>query len=125
MYESIKNLYKEHFNIDGDLVDLLADYEIMYYCVTGLSNKDISEILDIEEKAIKDVLINRFNFYGWRTNLDYNPIFIYNKVNGNKVLFYTAIKAIFPEIPKFIINKSFAISKKFTKYEYSIDRKFN
>lgn len=122
-YDFVKNIYEYRHNIDGYIVDLLADYDILYYCVTGLSNKVISELLDIDEEDVKNTLINRFNFSGWKVTLNFSPIYIFNRSNGFETVFYKALLDVY-NMPKYIAKTALRICKIFVKYENLIDEKF-
>lgn len=124
IYEKIKELYENKLGIDGCIVDLLADYEIMYYCVTGLSNQAISQLLSIEEEAVKEVLLSRFDFSGWETTLSFSPIYIYSKAQGFESIFYSSLIGIY-KFPKNLSKKALEICKLFEMYENILNEKFN
>ena len=70
----IKQFYLDNFNIPGDLVDLLADSNILTMCVSGSSNESISKLLDIDIESVKQIIKSVFEFDGWEKDLDINPL---------------------------------------------------
>lgn len=77
-WEAVLEYYKLHFGIGEDLVELVADYDIILLAATGATNAMISEILDIDAEMIQEVLRSLCDgFAGWDTPLPYNPYLIY------------------------------------------------
>lgn len=122
-YEAVKRLYKEIYGIDEDIIDLLADYDIMYNCVVGLSNTEISDLLGIDIEIIKNVLENRFNFIGWKYSLDFSPLYIYNKVNGIWELYYETVSKIL-RVSDELVKLSYRLCKDFINYEKFLDERY-
>lgn len=122
-YDLIKKIYKDKLNIDEEIIDLLSEMDIMYYCATGTSNLAISNLLNIDIETVENILKNRFNFSGWKDTLDFNPLFVYNKSKGIEEFYYKIIMAIL-NYPKFILKKSYEIANLYTQYEKIIDEKF-
>lgn len=122
LFDEILNIYTRKLKIPKSVVYLLSDYDIIYNCVSGLSNKSISEYLDIDEEDIKETLIKRLNFSGWYEDLEINPIYIYEKTNGIKDLYVKVIMSIPSNLYKPYINKSFRICKRFSEYERRINK---
>jgi hypothetical protein len=87
MWDQIKQIYKEKFNVDPEIVELLAVMDILNACVTGLSNKSIAECFDLDEKYIMETLQKYLNFPGWCLDLDKNPLRVYNILDGNYYAF--------------------------------------
>jgi hypothetical protein len=77
-WDEIKQFYMDNFGISPDLVDLLADNDIITLCASGSSNDSISVSLDIDRSAIDTIILNVFDFTGWKYDLDVNPLNIYN-----------------------------------------------
>lgn len=72
-WEAVKKFYVETFNVTDDLVDLVADSEILHMCATGASNLSISNTLDIDIEIVKTVISSVYDFDGWATDLEINP----------------------------------------------------
>ena len=66
------------FGISPELVDLLADNDILIMCVSGSSNATISKNLDIDIESINEIILNILDFTGWKYDMDINPLSIYN-----------------------------------------------
>jgi len=77
-WDSLLTFYKEKLNVPEYIVFLLSDYNILTMCCTGFSNELISEFLDVDESSVKGVLVEHFDFNGWKLNLDKNPLLVYN-----------------------------------------------
>ena len=101
MWEQIKQIYKEKYNVDPEIVELLAVMDILNAFVSGMSNKSIANCFDIDENYIDDVLIEYLNQIGWPYDLDKNPLRVYNlsmdekdfEVKGNfGKMVYDAVK---------------------------------
>ena len=77
--------YKEHFNLDEEVVNLMADYDIVFLSATGASNESISNILDIDIEVVPEVLARICDgFTGWTTELSVNPYLIYQEAPDSK-----------------------------------------
>jgi hypothetical protein len=75
-WKVIRQFYMDTFGISPDLVDLLADKDILTMCVSGASNRSISTALDIEEEDVKKVIQAIFDFNGWEKDLSINPLIL-------------------------------------------------
>jgi hypothetical protein len=69
----------ESFGIAPELVDLMASNEILLLCVSGSSNTSISNLLNIEEDAVKDIITTIFDFDGWKEDLEFSPYRIFEE----------------------------------------------
>jgi hypothetical protein len=77
-WNEIKQFYVDSFGISPELVDLLADNDIITMCVSGSSNDSISISLDIDRKTIDDITLSILDFTGWKYDMSINPLSIYN-----------------------------------------------
>jgi len=82
-----KNLSKV-LHISPDVLDFLADYDIMLQSVSGTSNKDIGESLDIDEKEIRKTILNNIGIYcdnwsGFTESSLINPYFVFRSMLKN------------------------------------------
>ena len=68
----------DSFGISPELVDLLADNDILVMCVSGSSNATISRNLDIEIESINTIILTILDFTGWKYDMGINPLSIYN-----------------------------------------------
>ena len=77
-WNEIKQFYMNSFGISPELVDLLADNDILVMCVSGSSNATISRNLDIEIESINTIILTILDFTGWKYDMGINPLSIYN-----------------------------------------------
>jgi len=85
-WQSVKTFYKEHFGIDGWVVELFANMDILLLCVSGVSNKHIEEFLELPFEEIHEVVSSTFLFDGWIDDLPLNPYKIYNDVGEKEFI---------------------------------------
>jgi hypothetical protein len=76
-WTQFKKFYKTSFNLDGKIMDMLADYDVLLLCVSGLSNLSISEFLDVSIKEVRKILMENLHFLGWEEDLKWNPYYFY------------------------------------------------
>lgn len=76
-WETIKAFYKDKFGIDGWVVEMFANMDVLLLCVSGASNHTISEFLDIDDSMVTAIIKDTFNFDGWEKDLPLNPYKIY------------------------------------------------
>lgn len=121
-WREVVEMYQTRLGIPEKIVNYLADYDILHSCCVGMSNPSIARELDLDEDTIRNVLIQNLNFKGWEKDLDISPLFMYNKANGNKEFYWALVMAVKDLLPKYLVNKSFVISKKFLKIEREINK---
>lgn len=120
--EALKALYKEKFNIDGPLVDLMSNRDILQLTASGTSFNSVSRFLDIELEEVK--LVNRdfFGFDGWDVDLDLNPLAIYTNMTNlhyfTYEVFANEIKTISPYFTDEVLEKMYDVCTKF----YTLDK---
>lgn len=73
----IKKLYKNKFGIDKKELESMSDYDVVLLCVSGMSNEDISNFLDIDRKETDKIILKHLFFAGWEPTLSYNPYYFY------------------------------------------------
>lgn len=127
--EILKQIYKEKFNIDEVLVDLMADRDILHLTASGSSNISISKFLDIDIEDIKSVNKDFYGFDGWETDLDLNPIGIYNNMVKMQTysyeIFYHEISTISPYFDEDTIQKMYEICSKFHTIDKLLEEEWN
>ena len=121
-WQKVIDFYENRFGIPAKVVNYLAVYDFLQSCCVGLSNGTIATQFEVETAYVKQVLIEFLNFNGWSKDLDISPLFVYNKVNGVKELYWSAVMAIPGVMGKSYVNKSYSICKKFLKIEKEIDK---
>lgn len=72
-WETVKEFYYEKFDIRGELVDLMASYDILALSASGVSNETISSILNIDIEEVKSEIQKYLGFDGWEHTLEFNP----------------------------------------------------
>lgn len=95
-WKAIKSLYLEKLDIPEDIVEKLSSELILKKCAMGLSNLRISKQLDLDMPFIIDTLLTYFNFSGWKFDLDFSPLAIYNRCDGDFNCFEQEVKTISP-----------------------------
>jgi hypothetical protein len=91
-WEYVKDFYKEHFGIEGWVVELYANLDILTLCASGASNKTITEVCDIELDDLVEILMHTFKFPGWYADLPINPYKLYSDLDGDYDKFFAEAK---------------------------------
>lgn len=91
-WEYVKEFYKQHFGIEGWVVELYANLDILTLCASGASNESIMNVCDIELDDLVEVLMNTFKFPGWKVDLPINPYKLYTSLEGDYDSFYKEIQ---------------------------------
>ena len=73
----LKKFYKTQFNLNGEVLEMLADYDILLLCISGLSNLSISKFLDITVREVRKIIMKNLHFLGWEEDLKWNPYYFY------------------------------------------------
>lgn len=81
-WETVKEFYKEKFGIDGWVVEMYANMDILSLCVSGASNDSIIEFLELPANEVLKVLQDTFEFEGWKTDLPFNPYKLFTDYVG-------------------------------------------
>ena len=120
-WEYVKEFYKQHFGIEGWVVELYANMDILTLCASGASNKTITEVCDIELDDLVEVLMNTFKFPGWAVDLPCNPYKIYLESLDNfpkeAVLCFVGFKEIDVET---VITQAYRVCKTMKEIEERI-----
>lgn len=80
----IKDFYMREFGIDGWVVEMYANLDILALCVSGASNETIVNFLDLPLAEVIKVLSDAYEFEGWVKDLPFNPIQIFSNYSGTK-----------------------------------------
>jgi hypothetical protein len=127
-WEAIKDFYQREFGIDGWVVELYANLDILCLCASGASNRDIEEFLEIPQKEIVKVIRDAFDFDGWENSLPINPYRIFYSYEGEITSLYHFLdftKAISTELQSYVECRDIKADKLFYICEtmYDIERK--
>lgn len=82
-WETIKDFYKETFGIDGWVVEVYANIDILCLCASGASNENIEKFLELPKEEIHRVLKDTFEFAGWDKDLPINPYKMFCDYRGD------------------------------------------
>lgn len=81
-WEVIKEFYQDKFGIDGWVIEMYANLDILILCASGASNRTIESFLEIPLDEIKKVIQDVFGFGGWGEDLPINPYKMFCSYNG-------------------------------------------
>jgi len=129
-WEVIKDFYESKFGIDGWLVEMYANLDILSLCISGASNPTISRFLEIPEDEILSVLRDTFAFDGWDTDLPINPILIYNSSKLSSEHFMDFSRTLREELTKttvglkLSVDTLFNMCKTFSEIEERIENEW-
>jgi hypothetical protein len=76
-WDAVKEFYEEKFGIEGWVVEMYANFDILILCASGASNESIETFLEIDAKEVLKVIQDTFDFDGWKEDLPVNPYKIY------------------------------------------------
>lgn len=80
----VKEFYTREFGIDGWIVEMYANLDILCLCVSGVSNEDIVKFLEIPLPDVKNIMEKTLDFEGWEKTLPINPLQIFSAYDGTK-----------------------------------------
>jgi len=123
LYSEIKKIY-ENMGIAEDLVDLMADFDILREIAAGRSNKAISERLDIDEDDVKEVAKKYFDFEGFDKDFGFDPYTIYRRCNGNSGAFSYEVTLTTAEANPDDITLAYRVCRKFAELERRINEEW-
>lgn len=103
-WEVIKDFYQREFGIDGWLVEMYANLDILSLCVSGASDDSIVTFLELPASDVVKVLNDTFEFDGWRRDLPLNPykVFIhFDGIRGSIEHFKSFVTEVSTELIKY------------------------
>jgi len=121
LWDYIKSIYMNDYNIPEPVVDMIAVEPILRHCVTGYSVSKIVRYTLMQRKYVKTVINEYFEFDGWTDDLDFSPIAFYNRSQGNVVRFEEEIKMI-SSIKNDMIAFLFFICKQYREIVEEIEK---
>jgi len=114
LWDEVKKYYEEQFSIPQIVTEYISVQEILKRSATGYSNRRIARQFNLPTKYVENVLIDHLLFTGWESDLDFNPLALYNKVYGDYVAYNYEIQLTTPIVySKFIVNISYNVSKEY------------
>lgn len=98
MHDFILDFYELTFGMPRDIPDKIAVLETLQLVCSGLSNTDVATILKtVEPDDVQWAALVYLDFIGFSFTLDFNPLYIYNCVNGSESLFRNLYRQIKPK----------------------------
>lgn len=127
-WESVKEFYQKEFGIDGWVVEMYANLDVLILCASGASNTTIEMFLEIPIYEVKKVIEETFDFAGWDKDLPVNPYKTFCSYNGKVSSvehFHDFVGTICVELGKYSGFESVKTDKLFYLCEtmYDIERK--
>lgn len=83
-WEVIKEFYQREFGIDGWIVEMYANLDILSLCVSGACNDSIVKFLELPMAEVIKAISDVFEFDGWKSDLPFNPYKMWNLYDGDK-----------------------------------------
>lgn len=125
LWHQIKKFYREKFGIEPDLVNLMADFDIMRLCASGSSTVSIAEFLGANPDDVADLLDMRLGFFGWGKDLTFSPLRVYNKLEDkNLESFRNKVVTAYGYIHNDDITKMYSAAELISRLEQLLDEKW-
>lgn len=121
-WDIIQDLYENRLGIPKSITYLLSIELIVKGCAMGLSNSRISKRLDIDVFYISQILSKEVDFEGWTNDLDFSPLAIYNRSDGNFIAYKQEIETISPFYFEDKVKSSFYVCKVYNNIKKEIDK---
>ena len=127
--EALRILYKEQYNIDEVMVELMSDRDILHLTASGTSNKSISTFLNIDADEIARVNKIFYGFDGWIVDLDINPMTVYSNMTKlgyfDYETFRNELDLLSPYYEEDQIKLIFEVCSKFKTIEKLLEEEWN
>ncbi len=81
-WEVIKEFYQKEFGIEGWVVEMYANMDILILCASGASNETIEKFLELPVEDVSRVIRDAYDFEGWACDLPINPYQMFISYNG-------------------------------------------
>lgn len=81
-WEIVKEFYQKEFGIDGWVIEMYANFDILILCASGASNETIEKFLEIPIEEVVKVIEITFDFRGWDKDLPINPYKMFCNYDG-------------------------------------------
>jgi hypothetical protein len=120
-YETIRKIYVDKLGIPENVVDLIAVQDVLKFCAIGISNEEISSLLQIDEDAVEDILKAYYSFNGWIEDLDLNVYSVYLR-NTSFQGYSEDVKLVSGTISDKAIKDSYEICYKYNEIRKEIER---
>lgn len=77
-WEDFKSYFEDRFKISGQVLDNIAVYDVLLMFLSGLSNTDIADSVELDIQTISDILMDYFGFAGWDELQEVSYWFLFN-----------------------------------------------
>jgi len=119
-----KNILKIHSNrtdTSERVVNLLAVFEVLRLCVSGVSNKTIADMLSLDDFYVREILLEFLAFNGLKHDLPFSPIRLYKTLQGRYTDFYTHIEYTFPTVEASLYPTLWSLCDVFVSIEKELE----
>jgi hypothetical protein len=120
-WNTIKDFYTENFKISEEVVDIVADHDILLLCASGLSNISIASFLNVDVEDVASAVEKFYGFRGWISDMKINPYKEY-RTDNNKDTFIERLESA--GIDKDAIFTSYALCEKCFAYDNRIEKEW-
>lgn len=121
-WDLLKKIYKEQLNIDPEIIEYIATYDILKLCVRGKSVSSISVELNEEPFYIVSVLYDIFGFKGFEKDLDFDSRSLYIKYKFSPYAYLSTARLLDRQVNSSTLSQSFRINKLFDLIEREVIR---
>lgn len=104
-----------------EIFDFIAVEEILYFCVSGLSNDTIKQKLNLSLNYIENVLLEFLKFSGWKKDLDISIWIIYLIATKNYTNYTLMFNLLSPQFNKQLYKQTFEVCKRYDKIYNEIE----
>lgn len=117
-WNQVKQFYKDKFDIEGSMVELATNFDIIKMCATGASNKTIADFLEIDEQLVTNIIDKYLGFVGWEVDLEFSPYKVYKDNN------FTSNTNLSEFMEKGLIEYTFKMVSTVVELERLLDEKW-
>lgn len=123
VWELILEFYEKELKIPRKITDYLSVSDILKNCAMGLSNSRIAKSNELDDIEYITITVNYYlGFPGWKRDLDFSPLAIYNRSRGSFLIYEQEITMISTESFNGDIRISFDICKRYSEIKEEIDK---
>jgi len=78
-WELIRAIHSDKTGIPPNVVDYIAVRDILFSCISGISNKSIADFFHMDEEYVREVIEEFFDTSGLSVDLPVRPYFFYKQ----------------------------------------------
>lgn len=113
IWDYIKYVYRENWGVPGYVIEFFACESILSRCACGQSNYRIALGVKENMQYVRSVINHYYGFDGWNTDIDFNPLAIFNKTGRNYSGFFNEITGISSLSDKYNLKFIYNICKRY------------